>query len=177
MSVSSWKSTGKLTRKVVATNVIHLSILHQAPDLGLLQVVESVVVGSTQIRAHASVVARNHHAAPPGGLRWLDTVLDAEAGLLDGILENRGVLVVANAAQVDNAVVGQQVLGTSGRVLGGTASNELGVVIVEKLLVERLVCLLSKDGIVGLQVVLCEEFIAAKGLDVWRERGCQRELE
>lgn len=156
---------------MVATNVIHLSVLHQTPDLGLLQVIKSVVVGGTQIGAHAPVVARNHHTTPSGGLRRLNAVLDTEASLLHGILEDGGVLVVADAAQVDNAVVGQHVLGTSGCVLGGAAGDELGVVVVEQLLVEGLVGLLSKDSIVGLQVVLGEELITAECLDVWEGRG------
>lgn len=151
---------------MVATNVVHLSILDQAPDLGLLQVIESIVVRGTQIRAHAPVVARNHDATPPGGLRLLDAVLDTEAGLLDGVLEDGGVLVVADTTQVDDAVVGQQVLGAAGRVLGGATGDELGVVVVEQLLVQALVRVLSEDGIVGLQAVLGEELIAAEGLDV-----------
>lgn len=154
------------TREVVATNVVHLSILDQAPDLGLLQVIKPIVVGSTQIRAHAPVVARNHHTTPTGGLRRLDAVLDAKTGLLDGILEDGGVLVVADTAEVYDAVVGQEVLGATGGVLGSAASNELGIVVVEELLVERLVGLLGEDGVVGLQVVLGEELIAAEGLDV-----------
>lgn len=158
---------------MVATNVVHLGILDQAPDLGLLQVVKSVVVGSTQIRAHTPVVACNHHTAPTRRLRRLDAVLDTKTGLLDGILQDGGVLVVADTAEVYDAVVGQEVLGAAGGVLGSAASNELGIVVVEELLVERLVGVLGEDGVVGLQVVLGEELIAAEGLDVWkgRERG------
>lgn len=151
---------------MVAANVVHLSILDQAPDLRLLQVIKAVVVGSTQIRAHAPVVARNHHTAPARRLRRLDTVFDTKASLLDGILEDRGVLVVADTAEVYDAVVGQQVLRATGGVLSRAASNELGIVVVEKLLVERLVGFLGEDGVVGLQVVLGEELIAAEGLDV-----------
>lgn len=154
------------TSEVVAANVVHLSILDQAPDLRLLQVIKAVVVGSTQIRAHAPVVARNHHTAPARRLRRLDTVFDTKASLLDGILEDRGVLVVADTAEVYDAVVGQQVLRATGGVLSRAASNELGIVVVEKLLVERLVGFLGEDGVVGLQVVLGEELIAAEGLDV-----------
>lgn len=158
---------------MVATNVVHLGILDQAPDLGLLQVIKSVVVGSTQIRAHAPVVACNHHTAPARRLRRLDAVLDTKTSLLDGILQDGGVLVVADTAEVYDAVVGQEVLGAAGGVLGSAASNELGIVVVEELLVERLVGVLGEDGVVGLQVVLGEELIAAEGLDVCkgRERG------
>lgn len=151
---------------MIATNVVNLGILDQAPDLGLLQVIKPIVVGSTQIRAHAPVVARNHHTAPARRLRRLDAVLDTKAGLLDGILKDGGVLVVADTADVYDAVVGQEVLGAAGGVLGRAASNELGIVVVEELLVERLVGILGEDGVVGLQVVLGEELIAAKGLDV-----------
>lgn len=156
---------------MVAANVVDISILNQAPDLGLLQVVQIIVVGGAQICAHTPVVTRDDHTAPTGRLRGLDAVLDAQAGLLDSILEDGGVLVFANAAQVHDAVVGQQVLSTAGGILGGAAGDQLGLVVVEELLVETLVLVLSQDGIVGLEVVLGEELIVASGLDVWGTGG------
>lgn len=166
-----WKGEGELevlvpTCEVVTTDVVHLGVLDQAPDLGLLQVVQAVVVGGSQVGAHAPVVAGDDDAAPPRGLAGLDAVLDAEAGLLDGVLEDGGVLVVANAAQVDDAVVRQQVLGATGRVLGGTAGDQLRFEVVEQVLVDALVLLLGQDGVVGLEAVLGKELIIADGLDV-----------
>lgn len=114
---------------MVAANVVDVGVLDQAPDLGLLEVVEAVVVGGAEVGAHAAVVAGDDDAAAAGGLGRLDAVLDAQAGLLDGVLEDGGVLVVADAAEVDDAIVGQQVLGAAGRVLGGAAGDELGLVV------------------------------------------------
>lgn len=157
---------GVFTSEVVTTNIEHLSVLNQAPNLGLLQVVQSIVVRGAQISAHAAVVAGNDHATAAGRLGRLDAVLDPQAGLLDGITQDGGVLVVADAAQVDDTVVGQQVLGAAGRVLRGAAGDELGVVVVEELLVEGLVRVLGEDRVVGLEVVFGEELVRAEGLDV-----------
>lgn len=151
---------------MVTTDVVHLSILDQAPDLRLLQVVQAVVVGSGQVGAHAPVVAGDNDAAAAGGLGWLYAVLDAEAGLLDGILEDGGILVVADSSQVDDAVVGEYVLGTTGGVLGGAAGDQLGLEVVQQVLVDALVLLLGEDGVVRLETVLGQELIVAVGLDV-----------
>ena len=86
-------------------------------------------------------------------------------------MENGRVLVIAGAAEVDDAVGGQDVLGTTGGVLGGTASNELGVKVVEQVLVQRLVLLLGEDGVVGLEAVLLEQSLVALGLDVCKPQG------
>lgn len=158
----------ELTGEVVTADIVDLSALNEAPDLGLLQVVQVVVVGGTQVGAETPVVAGDDDTTTAGGLGRLDAVLDAEAGLLDGILEDGGVLIVANAAQVDDAVFGQDVLGATGGVLGGTAGDELGLVVVQKVLVDALVLVLGQDGIVGLEVVLGQELIVALGLDVCR---------
>lgn len=155
-----------LTGEVVTADIVDLSALDEAPDLGLLQVVQVVVVGGAQVGAETPVVAGDDDTAAAGGLGGLDAVLDAEAGLLDGVLEDGGVLVVADAAQVDDAVVREDVLGATGGVLGGTAGDELGLEVVQKVLVDALVLVLGQDGVVGLEVVLGEELIVAVGLDV-----------
>jgi hypothetical protein len=120
-----------LTGEVVTADVVDLGALDEAPDLWLLQVIQVVVVGGAQVGAETPVVAGDDDPAAAGGLRGLDTVLDAEAGLLDGILEDGGVLVIADTAEVHDAVVGENVLGATGGVLGGTAGDELGLVVVQ----------------------------------------------
>ncbi len=151
-----------------ATNVEDIGVLGKSPDLGLLQVVKVVVVGGTEIGAEGAVVAGNDGAAAAGGVLGVDTVLDAEAGGLDGIVEGGGVLVVTDAAEVDDAVGGEDVLGATGAVLGGAAGNQLGLVVVEQVLVEGDVLLLGEDGVVGLELVLVEELLVTDSLDVCR---------
>lgn len=150
-----------------ATDVVHLGVLDELPDLGLLQVVQVVVVGSAEVGAQASVVAGDDGAATASLLLGVDAVLDAEASGLDGVVEDGRVLVVAGTADVDDAVGGQDVLGTSGAVLGSTAGDELGIVVVEEVLVEGDVLLLGEDGIVGLEAVLVEQGLVTNGLDVY----------
>ena len=157
------------TGKVIAANVVNLGLLHQLPDLGLLQVLEVVVVRRAELGAHASVVAGDDDTAAAGGHLGVDAVLDAQADLLDGVLQDGGVLVVADAAEVDNAVGREDVLGTAGRVLRRAACDQLGVVVVEQVLKDALVLLLGEDGVVGFEAVLGKERIVADGLDVWEE--------
>ena len=113
-----------------ATNVVDLGVLNKLPDLGLLQVVKIVVVGSTKISAQASVVASNDGTATTGLLLGINTVLNSETSSLDSIVKNGRVLVVASTTDVDDAVGRKDVLGASSTVLGSTTSDELGVVVV-----------------------------------------------
>jgi hypothetical protein len=151
---------------VEATDVVHLGVLDELPDLGLLQVIQVVVVGSTEVGAQASVVASDDSTAAASLLLGVDAVLDAEASGLDGVVEDGRVLVVAGTADVDDAVGREDVLGTSGAVLGSTAGDELGIVVVEEVLVERDVLLLGEDGIVGLEAVLVEQGLITDSLDI-----------
>lgn len=144
----------ELTSEVETSNVVDLGILDQAPDLGLLQVIQVIVVGGTQVGAQTAVVASDDGAAATSLLLGVNAVLDTQASGLDGLVQDGRVLVVTGTAEVDDAVRGQDVLGTTGGVLGSTASNQLGVVVVEEILEEGDVLLLGEDGIVGLEAVL-----------------------
>ncbi len=162
--------TGKVrTREVVTANIVGLGVLDEGPDIRALQVLQVVVVGGTQLGAHAAVVAGDDDAATAGGDLGVDAVLDAQTSLPAGVAEDSGILVVASTAKVDDAVVGEDVLGTAGRVLGSAAGNQLGIVVGEEVLVDVLVLGLGEDGIVGLEAVLLEQGLVAKGLDVCPE--------
>lgn len=151
---------------MISTNVVSLGILNQLPNLGLLQMVEVVVVGGSQIRAHAAVMARDDHTATAGGVLRVDAVLDTQTGLLDGIMKDSGVLVVAHTTDVDHAVGRQDILCTTGGVLRGTAGQQLRLVVVQEILVEAEMLLLGENGIVGFETILLEQLLVAEGLDV-----------
>jgi hypothetical protein len=51
--------------------------------------------------------------------------------------------------------------------LGGAAGDQLGIVVVEEVLVDVEVLGLGQDGIIGLEPVLLEQGLVAKGLDIW----------
>ncbi|KAJ6446362.1 telomerase activating protein Est1 [Purpureocillium lavendulum] len=155
-----------LTSEVEATNVVDLGVLDELPDLRLLQVVDVIVVGSAQVGAQAAVVAGDDDAAAASLLLGVDAVLDAQTSGLDSIVQDGRVLVVTSTAQIDDAVGGQDVLRTTGRVLCSAAGNELGVVVVQQLLVQRDVLLLGKNGVVGLQLVLVQQGLIADSLDI-----------
>lgn len=157
-----------LTSEVETTDVVDLGVLNELPDLGLLQVVKVVVVGSTEVSAQASVVTGNDGTATASLLLGIDTVLDAEASSLDGVVKDGRVLVVTSTTNVDNAVGRKDVLGASSTVLSSTASNELGIVVVEEILVERDVLLLSEDSIVRLEAVLVQKSLVTLSLDVYK---------
>lgn len=155
-----------LTGEVVAANVEDLGILNQGPDLGLLQVVQTVVVGSTEVSAETAVVAGDDNTASAGRVSLIDTVLDTQTGGLDGIPEDGSVLVVADTAEVDDAVGRQDVLGATGGVLRSTAGNEFCVKVVEEVLVDGDLLLFGEDGVVGLEAVLVQKSLVTDSLDV-----------
>jgi hypothetical protein len=117
-------------------------------------------------------VARDNNTTPAGRLFGVDAVLDAQTGRAHSIVKNRGVLVVADAAQVDDAVGRKDVLGAAGGILCSAASQQLGIVVGQEVLVEAHLGLLGQDGIVRLEVVLLEKVIVAEGLDVWCGEEC-----
>ena len=155
-----------LTGKVEATDVVELGVLDELADLGLLQMVDIIVVGSTEVSAETSVVASNDNTTSTSLLLGVDSVLDTKASSLDGIVKDGRVLVVTSTTKVDDAVGREDVLGTSGSVLGGTTSDELGVVVVQEVLIERDVLLLSEDSVIGLEVILLEQCLITESLNV-----------
>ena len=76
----------------------------------LLEVVKLVAVGGSKVGAQAAVVASNDDTAAAGGLGLVDAVTNLEASLLGGIREDVGVLILANAAEVDNGLGREDVL-------------------------------------------------------------------
>ena len=152
--------------EVVTADVDGLGLLNQAPDLRLLQVVNLVVVGSSEVGAHAAVVSSDDDTATSGWVLSIDAVLNTETGLLVGLLESSGVLVVTDTANVDNRLLGEDVLCATGSVLGCAASDELGIVVGEEVLVESEVLLLGKNSIVLLQAILVKESLVSGSLDV-----------
>lgn len=124
------------------------------------------MVGGTQIRAQTAVVAGDDGSAAARLLLGVDAVLDTQASGLDGIVQNGRVLVVTGAAEIDDAVGGEDVLRATGRVLRSAAGDELGVVVVEQVLVEGDVLLLGEDGVVFLEAVLVQQGLVADGLDI-----------
>lgn len=155
-----------LTSEVVATNIEDLGALSERPDLGLLQVLKVIVVRGAQGGAHRPVVAGDDNTAATGRHLLVDAVLNPQADGADGILEDSGVLVVADAADVDDAVGGQDVRGTAGGVLGSATSDELRLVVGQEVLIDGHVRVLGEDGIVGLELVLGQELVIANSLDV-----------
>ena len=95
---------------MVATDVVHLGLLDERPDVGLLQVLKLVLVGSSKVGTHAAVVAGDHNTTLASRLLVIDTVLGVDTGLLTGLLEDVGVLVLTNTANVGDRVGGQHVL-------------------------------------------------------------------
>jgi hypothetical protein len=96
--------------KVVAANVVDLSLLNKRPDVRLLEMLNLVFVGRSKVSAHAAVVASDDHTALASGLSIIHTVLSVHTGLGAGFLEDIGILVTADTTNVDNGVVGEDVL-------------------------------------------------------------------
>lgn len=138
---------GHADGKVVATNEVCLALLDNVPVL--LKVVKLVAVGSSKVSAQAAVVASDNDTATTSGLGLVDTVADLKASLLGGIGEDVGVLVLADAAEVDDRLGREDVLrselerclaevgacaaylSASGGVLGGTTGSEDSLAVLE----------------------------------------------
>ena len=95
---------------MVSTDVVDLGLLNQRPDLGLLEVLELVLVGSSKVGTHAAVVTSDDNTTLTSGHSFIDTVLGVDTGLLTGLLEDVTVLVLTNTADVDDGLLGEQVL-------------------------------------------------------------------
>ena len=98
--------------QVVTTDVVELSLLDERPDVGRLQVLNLVLVGGSEVSAHAAVVASDDNTALAGGLSLINTVLSVDTSLLAGLLEDVTELVLADAADVDNGLLREHVLET-----------------------------------------------------------------
>lgn len=78
--------------------------------MGLLQVLDLVLIGGSKVGAHAAVVASNDNTTLASGLGIINAVLGVHTGLLAGLFEDVGVLVLANTANVGDRVLGKHVL-------------------------------------------------------------------
>ena len=72
--------------------------------------VHLVFVGCSKVSAHAAVVAGNNDTALASGLSIIDAVLGVDTSLLAGVLEDVGVLVLTDTANVESRVIRKDVL-------------------------------------------------------------------
>ncbi len=91
---------------MVPADEVDLGLLREFPDLGRLQMRDLVLVGGGQVRAHGTVVAGDDDAAAAGGVVGGDEVFGADAGVFVLGAQGRGVLVGADAADVEGGVGG-----------------------------------------------------------------------
>lgn len=146
--------------QVEASDVVDLGVLHLLPDVVLLQVLKLVVVGSSKICAHRTVVTGDDDTTATSGGLLIVEVLSLDTSLLADVLKSLAVLVLANTANVEDRLGGQNVRGTSGGVLCSASSNEDGLVVLDQILVDLHVLLgVGENGVVGLEAVLLEELL------------------
>lgn len=100
--------------QMVSTDVVNLSLLHERPDIGLLQMLNLVFVGGSKVGDHATIVAGDDHATFSSRLSFVDAVFDVDASLFAGLSEDIGVLVFADTANVHDGVFGEDVLRQTG---------------------------------------------------------------
>lgn len=145
-----------------ATNVVNLGVLDLLPDVVLLQVLQLVVVGGSKVCAERAVVASDDDTTASSGGLLVVEVLGLHTSLLADVLEGLAVLVLANTANVEDRLGGQDVRGTAGGVLRSTTGDEHGLVVLNQILVETHVLLgVGEDRVVGLEAVLLEELLIA----------------
>jgi hypothetical protein len=157
---------GRADGKMVSTNEIMRSILNQLPDLRALQMLQVIVIRSTEIRAHRSIMARNNDAAAAGLLLLVNAVFDSETSLLHRIVQDGSVLIISDAAKEDSRIWWEKVLGSASGILSSSSGDQLGRVVVQEVFVDSEVFFLSEDGIIGFEAVFLEEGFIALSLDI-----------
>ena len=156
------------------TNVVNLGVLNLLPDVVLLQVLKLVVVGGSKICAERAVVASDDDTAATSGGLLVVEVLGLDTSLLADVLEGLAVLVLTDAANVEDRLRRQDVLGTTGGVLRSTSGNEDGLEVLDQVLVKAHVLLgVGENGIVGLQAVLLEQLLITAPMSEKFRKGPQ----
>ena len=117
--------------QVEATDIEDLRILDLLPDALLLQVLDLVVVGGSEIGAHGAVVAGDDNTAATSGSLLVVEVFGLDTSVGRDLLESFAVLVLANAADVDDRLGLQNVCSASCSVLRGATSNLNGLVVLK----------------------------------------------
>lgn len=72
--------------------------------------VDFVLICSSEIGAHRSVLTGNYDAAAAGGMCGRGEVFGAKTGCVVALAEGLGILVLADAADVDSGFWGEDVL-------------------------------------------------------------------
>ena len=129
--------------QMVATDVEDLGALDVLPHLGLLQMFDVVEVGGSKVGAKGAVVTSDDNTAATGGCLLIIAVHCLDASLLVDVLKGLAVLVLSDAADVHGGVLGKDVLGTAGRVLSSSTSDEHGIVVLDQVFEETKVLLLG----------------------------------
>lgn len=95
---------------MVAADEIERGLLDKRPDIGRLEVLDFVLVGGGQMRAHAAIVACDDDAAAAGGGVRVHAVFHAKAGGLACGPKDGGIFVGTDAADVEDALGWEDVL-------------------------------------------------------------------
>lgn len=93
-----------------ATDIEDLGLLNKLPNFGALEMVKLVAIGSGKVGAQAPVVACDDYTAPASGLFFVDAILDPHARFGADVPKRLSILVLANAANVDDGIRRQDVL-------------------------------------------------------------------
>lgn len=98
-------------REMVASNVVDLSILNKLPDFRRLEVLKLVMIGSSKLSNHRTVVTSDHNGTATGGVVWLNTVFGANTTLaLASLTELVCGSILSNTADVDGRLRRKDVL-------------------------------------------------------------------
>ena len=89
-----------------------------------------VVACGAEIRAKAAIMTGDDDAAAACLVHGIDAIFDAQSGLAHGLAHNVCVLVIADAAEIDDVVGREHVLRAAGCILDAAACNQRGVMVV-----------------------------------------------
>lgn len=96
--------------QMVTADEVERGLLNERPDAGRLEMIDFVLVGGSQVRAHATVVTGDDDATAAGGDLGVHTIFHAEAGFVAGGAEDIGIFVGTDTADVEDALGWEDVL-------------------------------------------------------------------
>lgn len=122
--LSDLKDTFRGDGQEVTLDVVDLGTLDQVPGVVTLDVVDGEFLSGRELGDEGAVMARDQGSAGTGGDAALDVdVLGGETVSLGGSDQLGAELVIGGGTDINDGLCGQQALGTTGSVLGGTSGN------------------------------------------------------
>lgn len=145
-----------------ATNVKNLGLFNELPVLGLLEVLKLVVVGSGKVGDKRTVSTVNQCSTLASGNFIVNEVVGVDTSNIIGLKQLLGKLVLTDGAKVDYRLLRENVLSTTGSILGSTTSNESNIRQLNDLIKDGKMLVFDENGVIFLEVILVKVLLVTE---------------